>query len=156
MPLHRRPVATLTAVLVAAFALVACRAEAPTPPPQSKFAPAPAAAKAIAPVAAVAPPLPAIAPPTGALPATDLPPGPIYFCDVSGVRTPLALAPGVENLCRRHPEMSACQYERSACRASGGRVYTSKGEEVTPAVEARYDERVRRVRLQADGAPAKK
>ncbi len=154
MTLHRRPVATLTAALVATFALAACRAEAPTPPPQSKSAPA--AAKATAPVAAVAPPLPAVAPPTVALPATDLPAGPIYFCDVGGVRTPLALAPGVENLCRRHPEMSACQFERSACRATGGRVYTSKGEEVTPAVEARYDERVRRVLLQSDGAPAKK
>ena len=51
--------------------------------------------------------------------------------------------------------MGPCQYERDACRRAGGRVFTSKGEEVTLTVEAAYDEKVRRVRFQSDG-PAKK
>lgn len=68
----------------------------------------------------------------------------------------MELAPNVDALCRRHPEMGPCQYERNACRRRGGRVYTSIGEEVTAAVEAEYDRKVRRVTLQSDGAPAKK
>jgi hypothetical protein len=71
-------------------------------------------------------------------------------------RTPIEYVPNVEALCRRHPEMGPCQYERDACRRRGGRVYTSAGDEVTVAVEAEYDKAVRRVRFQADGAPAKR
>ncbi len=82
----------------------------------------------------------------------DLPPGPIYVCDTKGKKAPIEYSEGVEKLCRRHPEMGPCQYERDLCRGSGGRVYTSKGEEVTKAVEAAYDEKVHRVRFQADGA----
>jgi hypothetical protein len=54
--------------------------------------------------------------------------------------------------------MGPCQYERDACRAKQGRVFTAKGEEVTLAVEAEYDRVVRRVRFQADGGapPAKR
>ena len=73
----------------------------------------------------------------------------------AGERTPIVYEPRVETLCRRHPEMGPCQYERDACRRAGGRVFTSKGEEVTLTVEAAYDEKVRRVRFQSDG-PAKK
>ena len=91
-----------------------------------------------------------------ALPATDLAAGPIYFCEVGGTRMPIEFEPRVEALCRRHPEMGPCQYERNACRKAGGRVYTSKDEEVTLAVEARYDQRVQRVTLQGDGASAKR
>lgn len=84
----------------------------------------------------------------------NLPPGPIYVCETADVREPIALPSNIESLCRRHPEVGPCQYERDACRARGGRVHTSAGEEVTAAVEAAYDERVRRVRFQADSAPA--
>jgi hypothetical protein len=35
-------------------------------------------------------------------------------------------------------------------------VFTAKGEEVTPAIEAAYDAKVRRVRFQADGTPGKR
>jgi hypothetical protein len=85
----------------------------------------------------------------------DLPPGPIYICDVAGARAPIEFPGNVEQLCRRHPEMGPCQYERDACRRRGGRVYTSLGDEVTMAIEAEYDRGVRRVRFQADG-PAKR
>jgi hypothetical protein len=86
----------------------------------------------------------------------QLPAGSIYACDVGGVRTSIEFPDNVEALCRRHPEMGPCQYERNACRRRGGRVYTSNGEEVTAAVEAEYDRSVRRVTFQSDGAPAKK
>jgi hypothetical protein len=90
-----------------------------------------------------------VAPPV--LPSTVLPPGPIYFCDIGGQRSALELPASIESLCRRHPEMGPCQYERDGCRARSGRVYTSLGEEVTRAVETEYDRRVHRVRFQADG-----
>ena len=135
------------------LALAACQPSTPPPrataPPPAKSAPAAApAATAVAPVAK--------GPSPTVLPSMDLPPGPLYACDVAGVRTAIEYADNVEKLCRRHPEMGPCQYERDACRKNGGRVFTAKGDEVTPAVEAAYDERVRRVRFQADGAPAKR
>lgn len=83
----------------------------------------------------------------------DLAPGAIYACDVAGVRTAIEFGENVEKLCRRHPEMGPCKYERDACRQRGGRVLTSKGDEVTVAVETEYDRRVRRVRFQADAPP---
>ncbi len=61
----------------------------------------------------------------------------------AAARTPIDYEPRVDQLCRRHPEMGPCQYERDACRAQRGRVYTAKGEEVTLAVEAEYDRVVR-------------
>ncbi len=99
-----------------------------------------------------------VVPPGVKLPSLDFPPGPLYVCELSGARTTIDYDPRVEQLCRRHPEMGPCQYERNACRGKGGRVFTAKGEEVTLAVEAEYDRIVRRVVFQADGgkAPAKK
>jgi hypothetical protein len=79
------------------------------------------------------------------LPSLDFLPGPLYFCDVGGERRAIEYEPRVDDLCRRHPEMSPCQYERNACRAGGGRVFTARAEEVTPAIEAEYDRSVRRV-----------
>jgi len=131
------------ALALAAIALAAC---GPAPPPPSP-SPEPATAPAL-------PPTPAPAP--VALPDMNLPPGPIYLCDTGGAREAIALPANVESLCRRHPEMGPCQFERNACRSRGGRVYTSGGEEVTAAVESLYDERVRRVRFQADAEPAKR
>ena len=88
------------------------------------------------------------------MPSLDFPPGALYACDVTGARTAIEFEPRVEQLCRRHPEMGPCQYERNLCRSRGGRVYTQKGEEVTMAVESEYDRVVRRVRFQADGGDA--
>jgi len=114
------------------------------------------------------PPTPPAPPPTTlpmpvpapaiAMPSLDFLPGPLYFCAAAGERTPIVYEPRVETLCRRHPEMGPCQYERNACRANGGRVFTGRGEEVTLVVEAEYDRVVRRVRFQGDSGvgPAKK
>ena len=88
------------------------------------------------------------------MPSRDFLPGPLYYCAAAGARTPIEYEPRVEQLCRRHPEMGPCQYERNACRAKGGHVFTARGEEVTPRVEAEYDRVVLRVRFQGDGAVA--
>jgi hypothetical protein len=63
---------------------------------------------------------------------------------------PISLEPRVETLCRRHPEMGPCQYERQSCRLGGGRVYTARGEEITLQHEREYDRRVLRMRFQAN------
>ncbi len=130
------------------LAVAACgRVVPPTAAPPTTRA-APAAPAAVAPVAP--------APPKVALPVVDPPPGPLYTCERSGTREPLVLSESVDRLCRRHPEMGPCQYERDQCRKSGGRVLTARNEEVTAAVEAEYDKRVTRLRLQADGGPPKR
>lgn len=134
-----RPVRTIVACV--ALATAGCQ---PTPPPTATAPPAP--------VVAAVPPQAVLPSPPVALPATDLPPGPIYGCEIAGTRTPIVYADNVESLCRRHPEMGVCQYERDQCRARGGRVFTARGDEVTRAVEAEYDKRVQRVRFQADGS----
>lgn len=138
-------------VRAGAFALVvslaACQQAAPpNPAPPAK----PGAAAATSPAAVV--PEPAAAAKLGPmLPALDFPPGPLYVCELGGTRKPIDYEPRVDKVCRRHPEMGPCEYERDACRAAGGRVFTARGEEVTLAVEAEYDRVVRRVRFQADG-----
>jgi hypothetical protein len=147
-PLPSRLASLRAAGAAALLALAACQPS--TPPPRTTVAPPlpPAAAKP----APAAPTAPALAKaPSVTLPSMALPPGPIYACEVAGRRTVIEFPESVESLCRRHPEMGPCQYERNACRSTGGRVFTTLGEEVTPAVEAAYDEKVRRVRFQADG-----
>jgi len=134
----------LALAAMVSLALAAC-GPAPPPPKPPETAPAPVPA----------PPAPP-APPPVALPDMNLPPGPIYVCATLQAREPIAFAPNVESLCRRHPEMGPCQFERDACRSRGGRVYTSAGDEVTADVERVYDERVRRVRFQADADPRKR
>ncbi|HTQ01672.1 MAG TPA: hypothetical protein VMN56_20310 [Casimicrobiaceae bacterium] len=144
--------------LLAAIAALAAACQ-PAPPP------AETAAKPAAPKPPQMPEKPAmtvqpalVVPPGVVLPSLDFPPGPLYYCEAKGSKTDIVYEDRVEKLCRRHPEMGPCQYERNACRAKGGRVFTQKGEEVTMAVEAEYDRVVMRVRFQADGggAPAKK
>jgi len=133
---------------LAALALAACQQASPPPATPAPAAPQPSPPMTVAKAIVV--------PPGVVLPSLDFPPGPLYVCDGTGGRSPIDYEPRVETLCRRHPEMGPCQYERNACRAKGGRVYTAKGEEITPAVEAEYDRIVRRVRFQADGAPARR
>jgi hypothetical protein len=131
--------------MIVTLALAGCQ---PAPPPTA----VPPASSTATPPAPSPPAKPAPAP-VVALPRTDLPPGPIYRCEVGGVSTVLPLPENIESLCRRHPEMGPCQYERDSCRQRGGRVLTSLGEEVSPRVEAEYDKRVTRVRFQSDGTP---
>lgn len=87
-------------------------------------------------------------------PAPVVPADVQYVCvtDVGGERreTTIAFAPKVAQLCRKHPEMGPCQYERDLCRRSGGRVYAAGGVEITAATEAEYDRKVMRVRLKAN------
>ena len=130
------------AALALFFAIAGCQqapppasTEKPVARPATQPPPAPPAAARSAPVA---------------LPALDFPPGPLYFCDASSGRKAIEYEPRVEQLCRRHPEMGPCQYERDQCRARGGRVFTARNEEVTAAVEAEYDRVVRRERFQGD------
>ncbi|MBK8739561.1 MAG: hypothetical protein IPM02_08460 [Betaproteobacteria bacterium] len=101
--------------------------------------------------APAAPTLPGAAPPV-AIPA-NVPPGTLYVCTatVNGQtqQTAIEYEPRVKQLCSKHPEMGVCQYERDACRASGGRVHTATGVEITRQTEAEYDKKVMRVRFRA-------
>jgi hypothetical protein len=95
------------------------------------------------------PPASAAAPP-----AVVVPPGAIYVC-VAGAgsaatQTAIEYAPKVGELCRKHPEMGPCQYERNVCRSKGGRVFAADGKEITMATEAEYDRKVRRVTFKAN------
>lgn len=78
----------------------------------------------------------------------------IYMCitQQGGQRkqTAIEFAPKVLALCRKHPEMGPCQYERNVCRSAGGRVFAADGSEITRATETEYDKRVLRVRFRGD------
>jgi hypothetical protein len=97
---------------------------------------------------------PATSPAAAAAPAPlRVPPGTLYVCtatvDGQVQQTAIEFEPKVKQLCSRHPEMGVCQYEREACRASGGRVHTATGVEITRQTEAEYDKKVLRVRFRA-------
>ena len=103
------------------------------------------------PTPATVPVVPGGPPPPATQPAIVVPPNTLYVCvvDVGGVhkQTAIEFAPKVGELCAKHPEMSPCQYERNACRRSGGRVYAVNGIEITMATEAEYDKKVMRVQF---------
>jgi len=97
------------------------------------------------------------APPSGpalAMAPIVVPTGFQYVCvvDRAGTReqTTIQFVAKVADLCRRHPEMGPCQYERNMCRSSGGRVFTANGTEITMLTEAEYDKKVMRVRFKAN------
>jgi len=126
---------------------------APTPPASPDAAavtrrpieaPPPAPATTPSPAATASPPAPTVV----------VPPGVIYVC-VTGAgatlaQTAIQYAPKVDELCRKHPEMGPCQYERNACRSKAGRVFAADGKEITMATEAEYDKKVRRVTFKAN------
>ncbi len=72
-----------------------------------------------------------------------------YECVKGSNRTPIGLPEGSERVCSRFPAMGPCQYERDACRASGGRVIRFDGTDITKEVENEYDRQVQRFRLNA-------
>ncbi|MGI8894646.1 MAG: hypothetical protein ACR2HE_03165, partial [Casimicrobiaceae bacterium] len=81
----------------------------------------------VIPPLALAPPttLPLPAPPAEV--AIVVPPDTQYVCvsDNGGQRQQTSIrfsSPKVIDLCKKHPEMGPCQYERDICRRSGGRV----------------------------------
>jgi NaMN:DMB phosphoribosyltransferase len=142
-----------------ALLLAACAAREPlpiTPPADVKSAPVarvPVEPATPAVPAAPAPAVVAAAPPTR-LEAAAIPAGAIYVC-ASGAGaqrqvTAIQFDPKVGGLCRKHPEMGPCQYERNLCRGSGGRVYAPDGTEITLATEAEYDKKVMRVRFKSN------
>ncbi len=98
---------------------------------------------------------PSVAVPPAAVPPVfpPVPAGTLYVCRgaVNGQlqRTAIEYEPRVKQLCVRHPEMGVCQYEREACRASGGQVFDASGTEITRQIEAEYDKKVMRVRFRA-------
>ena len=116
-----------------------------TPLPQTPVPPPASDAKKL--------PAPSLAP-------VVVPPNTLYVCviDTQGVRqqTAIEFSPKVGALCRKHPEMSACQYERNICRRSGGRVFAADGTEITQLTEMEYDKRVLRVIFRADEGAATK
>jgi hypothetical protein len=87
-------------------------------------------------------------------PEVVLPPNAQYVCvtEAAGQRqqTVIEFTPNVATLCVKHPEMGPCQYERNACRRSGGRVFAAEGKEITLATEAEYDKKVMRIRLKSN------
>jgi hypothetical protein len=87
-------------------------------------------------------------------PPIVLPPQAQYVCvtEAAGQRqqTVIEFAPQVAKLCAANPEMGPCQYERSACRRSGGRVFAAEGKEITMAIEAEYDKKVMRIKLKSN------
>ena len=150
----------LARVVIAAgvAALVAsCGSPQPEPvpiTPPSEVAKAPVARTPVEAPAArapstAAPSLGTIAPP-GRLDPKSFPAGAIYVCSKGASLTAIAFDEKVGKLCRTHPEMGPCQYERNLCRGGGGRVYAGDGSEITMAHEAEYDKKVMRVRFKAN------
>ena len=157
---------------VAALTVAALVAACGTPEPRAPATPmvvTPPSERADAPVVRRELPetsVPPIAPPTRpetlpttpgatmAAPAIVVPADAIYVCvvDSGGTRrhTVIEFVPKVHQLCRRHPEMGPCQYERNACRSSGGRVFAAAGQEITMTTGAEYDRKVMRVRFRAN------
>ena len=92
--------------------------------------------------------------PAAKLDPSSIPAGAIYVCSSGsgGARkiTAIAFEEKAGAMCRRHPEMGPCQYERDLCRKSGGRVYAADGTEITLATEAEYDRKVMRVRFKSN------
>jgi hypothetical protein len=83
-----------------------------------------------------------------------VPPNTQYVCivETGGVReqTSIEFSAKVAGLCRKHPEMGPCKYERDVCRRGNGRVYTANGVEITRQTEAEYDKKVMRVVFKAN------
>ena len=67
----------------------------------------------------------------------------------SEIRQSITFPENSGRICARFPAMGPCQYERVACRASGGRVIRFDGLEITKEVETEYDKQVQRFRLNA-------
>ncbi len=86
--------------------------------------------------------------------AIVLPPNAQYVCvtEAAGQRQQMVIefSSKVATMCVKHPEMGPCQYERNACRRSGGRVFAAGGKEITMATEAEYDKKVMRIRLKSN------
>jgi hypothetical protein len=148
-------------VVMVGATIVALAACAPTPEPTPPATSASAPAVTRRPLPEATPPPSGIPPTTSPAPAASapmpsivVPAGALYVCAVrTGAtlqQTAIEYAEKVGELCRKHPEMGPCQYERNACRGKGGRVFAADGTEITMATEAEYDKKVRRVTFRAN------
>ena len=142
-------------LLAAACAQEVAKAPLPATPPEDR-ASAPVVRR---PLPETPIPTPPEARPGIPVPAPEaaivLPPNAQYVCvtDAAGQRQQMVIefsAPKVAAMCVKHPEMGPCQYERNACRRSGGRVFAAGGKEITMATEAEYDKKVMRIRLKSN------
>ena len=120
------------AALAAACVVVAACVTSPIPiTPSREVATAPVARVAVAPPAGTS--TSAVAP-SQKLDPSSFPAGAVYVCSSgTGVQrkvTAIAFDEKAGAMCRRHPEMGPCQYERDLCRKSGGRVYAADGAEM--------------------------
>lgn len=149
------------AILMLTFAVSACAPPREPAPASPHGTPAGAPTAGVPTAGVPTAGAPAAPPVATALPGSpDVPPSPIavpadalYVCvaGAGGVaQKTIEFAPGVDTLCRKHPEMGPCQYEREACRRGGGRVYAADGKEITAQTEAEYDRKVMRVRLRSN------
>src|SRR5260370_34099854 len=90
------------------------------------------------------------APPT----VVVVPPNTQYVCvsEANGVRqqTSIDFSAKVADLCRKHPAMGPCKYERDICRRANGRVYPANGLEITMQTEAEYDKKVMRMAFKSN------
>lgn len=126
------------------------------PPPAVTRTPVPEAPTPMPP----SPPEVLVPPP----PQVVIPPGAAYVCvtEAGGKSQQTVIeftSKKVLELCRKHPEMGPCQYERELCRNGGGRVFAADGTEITQAIEDEYDKKVMRVRFRASDptpTPARK
>jgi hypothetical protein len=149
--------ARLTAIVACVAIVASCGApqrEAVPITPPGEVAKAPVARTPVdTPATAPSTPAPSlgtIAPPATRLDPKTFPAGAIYVCAKGSSLTAIAFDEKVGKLCRTHPEMGPCQYERSLCRSGGGRVYAPDGGEITMAHEAEYDKKVMRVRFKSN------
>jgi hypothetical protein len=145
----------LASILATSALVLAACGSTPDSPPQPATR-QPDVARAM-PVPAPIPGAPAAAPhgvPVAPPVAISVPPDALYVCvtSVAGAwqQDPIEYEPKVAALCRKHPEMGPCQYEREACRRRGGRVFAGNGAEITARTEAEYDRKVTRTRFRSN------
>ena len=146
--------AALVLLLAAGCAQEGAKAPLPATPPEDR-ASAPVVRR---PLPETPIPTPPAAPPGILVPPSEaaivLPPYAQYVCvtEAAGQRQQMVIefSPKVAAMCVKHPEMGPCQYERNACRRSGGRVFAAGGKEITMATEAEYDKKVMRIRLKSN------
>ena len=140
------------AALFVVIAIAGCTAQEPVPQTAPRDVAGAAVVRRQVPESA-SPAAPAARVPAAAAPIV-VPADAQYVCvaEANGERTQTAItfSPKVAQLCRSHPEMGPCQYERNLCRKSGGRVYAQGGVEITMDTEADYDRRVLRVRFKSN------
>ncbi len=142
------------AFAVSILVLCACTTAPNEPVPITPKAEVPNAPVARRPAESAA--SPALSASTKSSPVTTIvvPADTLYVCvsETGGERaqTSIVFDKKVGDICRRHPEMGPCQYERDICRRSGGRVYAANGVEITRQTEDEYDKKVLRVRFKAN------